>query len=122
MTQELEFLIRDRRENNGRIIKRQFQIIGCDTARSNEILRPSMTYWQDAWRRLKQNKVAILSLCILIIITIMAIIGPALGKAISGVGYEVTNNDLLNQGPNAKNWFGTDMFRKRYLWKSLARC
>ncbi|GAA0123718.1 MULTISPECIES: ABC transporter permease [Clostridium] len=89
--------------------KDKFQIIGCDTARSNEILRPSMTYWQDAWRRLKQNKVAILSLCILIIITIMAIIGPALGKAISGVGYEVTNNDLLNQGPNAKNWFGTDM-------------
>lgn len=89
--------------------KDKFKIIGCDTSKSNEILRPSMTYWQDAWRRLKQNKVAIVSLCILIIITIMAIIGPALGKLISGVGYEVTNNELLNQGPNSQNWFGTDM-------------
>jgi oligopeptide transport system permease protein len=68
-----------------------------------------MTYWQDAWRRLKQNKVAILSLCILIVISIMAIIGPGLGKVISGVGYEVTNNSLLNNGPSSSNWFGTDM-------------
>ncbi|WP_454053349.1 ABC transporter permease [Clostridium sp. Marseille-Q7071] len=89
--------------------KDKFKIIGCDTSKSNEILRPSMTYWQDAWRRLKQNKVAIVSLCILIIISIMAIVGPSIGKAISGVSYEVTNNSLLNQGPSSNNWFGTDM-------------
>ncbi|HCQ89994.1 MAG TPA: diguanylate cyclase [Clostridium sp.] len=89
--------------------KDKFKIIGCDTSKSNEILRPSMTYWQDAWRRLKQNKGAIVSLCILIIISIMAIVGPSIGKAISGVSYEVTNNSLLNQGPSSGNWFGTDM-------------
>ncbi|MGG7164268.1 ABC transporter permease [Clostridium ihumii] len=88
--------------------KEKFKIIGCDESKSNEILRPSITYWQDAWRRLKQNKVAIFSLCILIFMVIMVAIGPALGKAISGVSFEITNNDLINQGPSSKYWFGTD--------------
>ncbi|MGL4732006.1 MAG: ABC transporter permease [Clostridium sp.] len=88
--------------------KEKFKIIGCGSEDSEAILRPSMTYWKDAWRRLKQNKVAIVSLCILILLTIMVIIGPYIGKAICGVGFEVTNNDLVNQGPNSTNWFGTD--------------
>lgn len=88
--------------------KDKFQIIGCKDANSDEILRPSMTYWQDAWRRLKQNKVATASLIILILLTIMVIIGPWLAKAISGVGFEVTNNSLINQPPSAEHWFGTD--------------
>ncbi|MGL4731809.1 MAG: ABC transporter permease [Clostridium sp.] len=88
--------------------KDKFKIIGCESADSEAILRPSMTYWQDAWRRLKQNKVALVSLCILIFMTVMVIIGPYIGKAISGVGFEVTNNDLVNQGPSANHWFGTD--------------
>ncbi|GAA0124667.1 MULTISPECIES: ABC transporter permease [Clostridium] len=88
--------------------KEKFEIIGCKELDSDLILRPSMTYWQDAWRRLKQNKVAILSLCILIALTIMVIIGPIIARAISGVGFEVTNNDLVNQPPNSQYWFGTD--------------
>ena len=40
--------------------KEKFKIIGCENANSEEIVRPNMTYWQDAWRRLKQNKVATL--------------------------------------------------------------
>jgi oligopeptide transport system permease protein len=84
--------------------KEKFKIIGCEDANADEILRPSMTYWQDAWRRLKQNKVAIVSLVILILISLMTIVGPY----INGFRFEVTNNDLINQGPNLKHWFGTD--------------
>jgi oligopeptide transport system permease protein len=84
--------------------KEKFQIIGCENANADEILRPSMTYWQDAWRRLKQNKVATASLIILILISIMTIVGPY----INGYSFEVTNNDIVNKGPNLKHWFGTD--------------
>ena len=28
-------------------------------------MRPSLSYWSDAWRRLRQNKLAMLGLCIL---------------------------------------------------------
>ena len=55
--------------------KEKFQIIGCDNLDSEGILRPSMTYWQDAWRRLKKNKVAMVSLVLLGLIVLMTIIG-----------------------------------------------
>lgn len=84
--------------------KEKFQIIGCDNLDSEGILRPSMTYWQDAWRRLKKNKVAMLSLVLLGLITLMTIIGPM----ISNFEYQATNNDMLNLKPNATYWFGTD--------------
>ena len=84
--------------------KDKFIIIGCEDANAEEILRPSMTYWQDAWRRLKQNKVATASLIILILISLMTIFG----QYINGFSFEVTNNDLVNAKPNLVHWFGTD--------------
>mgnify|MGYP001580963826 CR=1 FL=1 len=47
--------------------KEQFEMIGCENENSEAILRPNMTYWQDAWRRLKQNKVAMFSMGLLIV-------------------------------------------------------
>lgn len=84
--------------------KEKFEIIGCEGADSEEILRPSMTYWQDAWRRLKQNKVATLSLVILILIALMT----AFGQYLNGFEFQVTNNDLINGKPNWTHLFGTD--------------
>ncbi|WP_346887575.1 ABC transporter permease [Clostridium sp. UBA1056] len=84
--------------------KEKFQIIGCNNLDSEGILRPSMTYWQDAWRRLKKNKVAMVSLVLLGLIVLMTIIGPMIGK----FEYQATNNDMLNVKPNSTYWFGTD--------------
>lgn len=84
--------------------KEKFKIIGCENLNAEEINRPSMTYWQDAWRRLKKNKVAILALILLIIMCVMVVIGPYL----NGFEYNIGNDDLLNQGPNLVHWFGTD--------------
>jgi len=84
--------------------KEKFKIIGCENANADEILRPSMTYWQDAWRRLKQNKVATVSLIILILISLMTVVGPY----INGFSFEVTNDAIVNKGPDMKHWFGTD--------------
>lgn len=43
-----------------------------------KISTPSLTYIQDSWRRLKQNKVAMFSLFLLILITILAIFAPVI--------------------------------------------
>ncbi|MGH4124885.1 MAG: ABC transporter permease [Clostridium sp.] len=84
--------------------KEKFKIIGCENANADEILRPSITYWQDAWRRLKQNKLATASLVVLILITIMTIFG----QYINGFSFETTNNNLINAKPSMQHWFGTD--------------
>lgn len=82
----------------------KFKVIGTERGEGDKILRPSMTYWQDAWRRLKQNKVAMVALGILVLITVMSIIGPHIG----GKDFTETSNDLLNKRPSAQFWFGTD--------------
>jgi oligopeptide transport system permease protein len=38
--------------------------------------KPSMSYWQDAWRRLKKNKVAMFALYCIIFLILFAFIGP----------------------------------------------
>ncbi len=41
-----------------------------------ESTRPSLTYWQDAWRRLKQNKLSMVGLIIIVFIIGFGVIGP----------------------------------------------
>ncbi|WP_442945440.1 ABC transporter permease [Oceanirhabdus sp. W0125-5] len=85
------------------ISRDKFKIIGCDELNCEEIIRPSINFWQDAWRRLKKNKVAIIALGILILISIMVIIGPW----ISGYRFDALG-DVLNGKPDFKHLFGTD--------------
>ncbi len=42
------------------------------------VVRPSLSYWQDAWRRLKLNPRAILSLYLVIALLLFTILGPIL--------------------------------------------
>lgn len=81
-----------------------FIITGLSTSIVEEKMRPSLTYWQDAWRRLKQNKVAMVSLVILALLGTLCIIGPYL----NGYKYEVTDSSSINLFPNSVHWFGTD--------------
>lgn len=84
--------------------KDMFRTIGKDTEQAQKINRPSMTYWQDAWRRLKENKLAIASLIILTILVILAIVGPYLQP----YEYDALDFMQINKGPSAQHWFGTD--------------
>jgi len=44
--------------------------------RVQTLTRPSLSYWQDAWQRLKANKRAILSLYIIIAMLLFTLLGP----------------------------------------------
>lgn len=85
--------------------REKFKIVGCENSNADEILRPNITYWQDAWRRLKQNKVAIASLIILAIIVLLTIFGPYMTK----FPFEAMDTANVNLKPNKEHWFGTDM-------------
>lgn len=45
-----------------------------------KIVRPSMTYWQDAWRRLKHNKLSMIGLYTIILLVLLAVVGPMLSS------------------------------------------
>jgi len=84
--------------------KDMFEVVGKDAADYEKIVRPSLTYWADAWRRLKENKLAIFSLILLIIIVVMAFIGPKMRPW----EYDYQDFTVINKGPNSVHWFGTD--------------
>jgi dipeptide transport system permease protein len=71
---------------------------------AEKISRPSISYWRDVWRRLKENKLAMFGLILISILAIMAIIGPH----ISGYTYYEQDFPRKNLRPNAEHWFGTD--------------
>ena len=56
--------------------KDMFTFIPSEQKLDNEQIRPSLTYWQDVWRRLKKNKLALAGLTGVILITLVAIFGP----------------------------------------------
>jgi oligopeptide transport system permease protein len=92
--------------------KEKFEILGCENANSNEIVRPNITYWQDAWRRLKRNKVATFSMFLLLFIVILSIVGPFLKTKFDINGVDQTS---MNLSANSMHWFGTDNLG-RDLW------
>ena len=54
----------------------KFKVIGYTEEDANRIDRPTISYWQDAWRRLRKNPIAMGSLVALSILIVMIIIGP----------------------------------------------
>ena len=80
------------------------KIIGFSQEDANRIDRPTISYWQDAWRRLRKNPVAVASMIALVLLIIMVIAGPL----IRGYDYTSMNVAEKNIGPCAQYWFGTD--------------
>lgn len=83
-----------------------WSIVSQDEKDAQKIVRPSLTYWQDVWRRLKSNKTAMIALIVLILMAIAVIIIPSFWW----YNYSDQNFEIANQGPTAAHWFGTDNF------------
>ena len=64
----------------------------------------TLGYWQDAWIRLKKNKMALLGLIIIVCLIIVAIFGPIF----SSHTYDEQNLMMTNSSPSWEHWFGTD--------------
>jgi oligopeptide transport system permease protein len=89
----------------------EFQWLGPDAERQEEIARPSIGYWRDAMRRLFQNKAAVASMIILAFIMIMAVIVPlASPYTISEQHLTHTNKSFMfrDEADNHLHIFGTD--------------
>ncbi|MDR1019641.1 MAG: ABC transporter permease [Synergistaceae bacterium] len=72
---------------------------------SDEAVRPNVTYWQDAWRRLKGNTPAMLSLVSIVVIVACAVVIPIIKP-----DYFSNDFEVANRWPDAAFWFGTDNF------------
>lgn len=81
-----------------------FEALVVDHAEAEKIVGRSTSYWKDAWRRFRKNKLAVLGIIIIILLAVMAFIGTP----ISGESYDKTNLMNANKSPTLDHWFGTD--------------
>ena len=76
----------------------------ADSGEADRIVRPCLTYWQDAWLRLRKNKIAMIGLGLLAFYIVMSLVGPLM------VSYDFRAIDeaQMDSGPGPLHWFGTD--------------
>lgn len=81
-----------------------FTPLTAEEKKVDPIVRPSVGYWKDAWRRLKSNKVALISLIVILLVIVASFVVPKF----SPYNYDTTNLKMANMAPSAEHWFGTD--------------
>jgi oligopeptide transport system permease protein len=74
-------------------------------------LPKGVSLWQDAWHRLRRNKLAMIGACYLIAMIIMALLTPW----IAPYAYDAQDLRLSATPPSAAHWLGTDLFGRDLL-------
>ena len=93
------------------ITKHDFTPLRRDRDLADVIVRPSVGYWKDVFRRIRSDKVAVAAFAVVVLISLFAVFAPLF----SPYGYETTDMLATNQLPGAQHWFGTDSVG-RDLW------
>lgn len=81
-----------------------FKVIGKNTERMESISRPSLTFWQDAWRRFRKNRPAFLGFCIIGLYVILAIFAPIMSK----YAFDAMDVSLKYATPSLEHFLGCD--------------
>ena len=73
---------------------------------SAEVVRPSKTYWADVWSRLKEDRLAIFGLAVIVVVILFAVLAPILSR----YEYDEMDFNFSNDPPTLTHFFGCDMF------------
>ena len=82
----------------------RYQPLDKASISADQISRPSVSYWKDAWRRFRKDKLAVFGLVMILTVSLFAIFGPMFCP------YAYDEADFLSiaQWPSKAHWFGTD--------------
>jgi oligopeptide transport system permease protein len=77
------------------------------------------SFWQDAWHRLWQNKLALFGLFVVTVLSLVCLLAPLLCEHVIGYSYEEQNLALGPVPPNHAHWLGTDPLGRDLLARLL---
>ena len=83
-----------------------FTPLSEEEKQTDVINRPSVTYWQNAWSKMRHDPLAMAGLVFIFLMVLLAIFGPM----IQPYTYDMQDYTAINQTPNPTHWFGTDKF------------
>jgi oligopeptide transport system permease protein len=82
---------------------------------SREIAEQGTSLWQDAWIKLRKNRLALCGLIVLILLCLVSLATPW----IAPYGYEEQNLGLGASAPSMQHWLGTDIFGRDMLTRIM---
>ncbi len=85
------------------------------SASIQEQMPKGVSLWDDAWTRLKKNKLAMFGLGFLLFVGVICLLTPW----IAPYGYEAQNLRLGASPPSAEHWLGTDTFGRDMLTRIM---
>lgn len=83
-----------------------FELVSNKNETFKETILPTTSFIKDFFNRMKKNKGACIGGIVIIVITIIAILGPLF----SSFQYDLVDTSIQSISPNATHWFGTDKF------------
>ena len=92
-----------------------FKFVTKEEQKKLVTMSENTSYWKDAWRRLKENKIAMISLVVIILIIAFAFIGPFL----SPYTYDQQIRGHENLSPCMQHPFGTDKLGRDLLVRTM---
>ncbi|OIK08558.1 oligopeptide ABC transporter permease [Bacillus sp. MUM 13] len=96
-----------------KIAQEKFAPAVIDSSVSENINKPSLNFWQDAWLRVKKNKGAVISLYLMIFLILMAFIGPMIsGRDADAQNVRYQNLPPKVQGLENISWLPFDGIKK----------
>jgi oligopeptide transport system permease protein len=81
----------------------------------NEPMEAGYSLWQDAWHRLRKNKMAVAGGIFVAVLTLVSFIAPLFAPH----SYETTNLALAAKPPSLEHWMGTDSLGRDLLARTL---
>lgn len=82
-------------------------------------LERGTSLWQDAYRRLRKNRAAMLGGAVTAFLLVASFLGPVLIRMTWGYGYETQDLAYGAHAPSARHWFGTDFLGRDLLTRVL---
>lgn len=82
----------------------------------NTMKKKPSSLWNDAVRRIRNNKTAIFSFWIIVLYVVVALLAKL---GLLADGFNITNTDIKYQAPSSEFLFGTDIFGRSVLHRAI---